>query len=60
MIIRLAFLPGVIEPHMSLTPIAYAALMVTALKACAGVSFIRMHPRAMIKRMSPAGEEPGL
>ena len=59
-IIRLAFLPTVIDPSWSLTPIAYAELMVHALNDCSGVRRIRMHPRAMTKRMLPLGLEPGL
>ena len=55
-----AFLPGVIEPRISSTPIAQAELIVHALKASSGVSLILMHPRAMTKRMSPLGEDPGL
>ena len=57
---RLAFLPTVIEPRMSLTPIAYAELMVQALKACSGVSLILMHPKAITNLMLPLGLEPGL
>ena len=59
-IIRLAFLPFVIEPRVSLTPIAYAVLMVQALNDCSGVRRILMHPRAITKRMSPLGLDPGL
>ena len=58
--IRLAFLPTVIEPRMSLTPIAYAELMVQALNDCSGVSLILMQPSAITKRMLPLGLEPGL
>ena len=57
---RLAFLPTVTEPNWSLTPIAYAVLIVQALKDCSGVRRMRMHPRAMTKRMFPLGLEPGL
>ena len=57
---RLAFLPTVIEPRMSLTPIAYAELMVHALNDCSGVSLILMHPSAITKRMFPLGLDPGL
>ena len=59
-IIRLAFLPFVIEPSESLTPIAYAELIVHALKDCSGVSLMRMHPNAMTNLMFPLGLEPGL
>ena len=59
-IIRLAFLPFVIEPSESLTPIAYAVLMVHALNDCSGVRRILMHPSAIIKRISPLGLDPGL
>ena len=58
--IRLAFLPIVIEPRMSLTPIAYAVLIVHALNDCSGVRRILMHPRAITNRMLPLGLEPGL
>ena len=58
--IRLAFLPMVIDPRMSLTPIAYAELMVQALNDCSGVRRILMHPRAITNRMFPLGLEPGL
>ena len=58
--IRLAFLPTVIAPRMSLTPIAYAELMVHALNDCTGVRRILMQPRAITKRMLPLGLEPGL
>ena len=58
--IRLAFLPTVIEPRQSLTPIAYAELMVHALKDCSGVRRILMQPRAITKRMFPLGLDPGL
>ena len=57
---RLAFLPTVIEPSWSLTPIAYAVLMVQALNDCSGVRRILMQPRAITKRMLPLGLEPGL
>ena len=59
-IIRLAFLPLVIEPCVSLTPIAYAVLIVHALKDCSGVRRILMQPRAITKRIFPLGLEPGL
>lgn len=59
-IMRLAFFPFVIDPSESLTPIAYAVLIVQALNACSGVRRIRMHPRAITKRISPLGLEPGL
>jgi hypothetical protein len=57
---RLAFLPTVIEPRISLTPIAYAELIVQALRDCSGVRRILMHPRAITKRIFPLGLEPGL
>ena len=47
-------------PVRWLTPIAYAELSVTALKAWAGEIRIFMQPRAITKRMSPIGDEPGL
>ena len=59
-IMRLAFLPTVTEPNMSLTPIAYAELIVQALNDCSGVSLILMHPRAITNLMLPLGLEPGL
>ena len=59
-IIRFAFLPLVMEPRVSLTPIAYAELIVHALKDCSGVSLMRMHPNAMTNLMFPLGLEPGL
>ena len=59
-IIRLAFLPLVMEPCVSLTPMAYAELIVQALKDCSGVRRIRMQPRAITKRILPLGLEPGL
>ena len=59
-IMRLALLPMVIEPTSLLTPMAQALLSVQALKACAGVRRMRMHARAITKRMSPLGDEPGL
>ena len=58
--IREAFLPGVMEPSISPTPIAKAELIVHALKACSGVSFILMQPRAITNLISPLGDEPGL
>ena len=58
--IRLAFLPTVIEPSMSLTPMAYAEFIVQALNDCSGVSLMRMHPNAITKRMLPLGLDPGL
>ena len=58
--IRLAFLPIVIDPTLSLTPIAYAEFIVQALRACSGVKRILMHPIAITKRMFPLGDEPGL
>lgn len=57
---RFAFLPSVIEPRVPLTPMAYAELIVQALKDCSGVRRILMHPRDIIKRMSPLGDVPGL
>ena len=57
---RLAFLPTVIDPRMSLTPIAYAELIVHALNDCSGVSLIFMQPRAITNLMLPLGLEPGL
>ena len=59
-IIRFAFLPVVIDPKMSLTPIAYAELIVQALNDCSGVSLILMHPRAITNLMFPLGLDPGL
>ena len=59
-IIRWAFLPTVIEPRQSLTPIAYAELMVQALNDCSGVRRILMQPRAITNRMFPLGLDPGL
>ena len=59
-IIRFAFFPGVMEPVMSLTPIAYAELTVVAFSASSGVSFILIHPSAIIKRIFPLGDDPGL
>ena len=59
-IIRLAFLPMVIEPRVSLTPIAYAELIVQALNDCSGVRRIRIQPSAITKRIFPLGLEPGL
>ena len=58
--IRFAFLPIVIDPTFSLTPIAYAEFIVQALRACSGVKRILMHPIAITKRMFPLGDEPGL
>lgn len=58
--IRLAFLPIVMDPRMSLTPIAYAELIVQALNDCSGVSLILMQPNAITKRMLPLGLDPGL
>jgi hypothetical protein len=58
--IRLAFLPTVTDPRMSLTPMAYAEFIVHALNDCSGVSLILMHPRAITKRMLPLGLDPGL
>ena len=58
--IRLAFFPTVMEPRVSLTPIAYAELIVHALKDCSGVSLILMHPSAITNLMSPLGLDPGL
>ena len=47
-------------PWLWLMPMAAAPLMVTALRASSGVSFIFMQPRAHTMRMSPEGDEPGL
>ena len=58
--IRLASLPTVTEPRSSATPIAKAELRVQALKDWAGVRRILMQPRAITKRISPEGEDPGL
>ena len=58
--IRFAFLPTVIDPRMSLTPMAYAVLIVHALKDCSGVRRILMQPSAMTNLMFPLGLEPGL
>ena len=58
--IKLAFLPRVIEPRMSLTPIAYAEFIVHALNDCSGVRRILMHPRAITNLMFPLGLDPGL
>ena len=58
--IRLAFLPIVIDPSKSLTPMAYAEFIVQALNDCSGVSLIRMHPNAITNLMFPLGLEPGL
>lgn len=58
--IRFAFLPFVIEPWVSLTPIAYAELMVQALNDCSGVNLILIQPSAITKRILPLGLEPGL
>ena len=55
-----AFFPMVIDPKISLTPIAYAELIVQALNDCSGVRRIRMHPKAITKRILPLGLEPGL
>ena len=41
-------------------PIAYAEFIVQALNDCSGVRRMRMHPRAITKRMLPLGLEPGL
>lgn len=58
--IRLAFFPIVIEPRVSLTPIAYAELIVQALNDCSGVRRILMQPSAMTNLMLPLGLDPGL
>ena len=57
---RLAFLPTVIEPRESLTPMAYAEFIVQALNDCSGVRRILMHPKAITNLMLPLGLEPGL
>ena len=59
-IIKFAFLPIVMEPRVSLTPIAYAEFIVHALNDCSGVSLILMHPRAITNLMLPLGLDPGL
>ena len=50
----------VMEPSLSSTPIAYAELIVQALKACSGVSLMQMQPNAITNLMSPLGDDPGL
>ena len=57
---RFAFFPFVMEPTWSLTPIAYAELIVQALNDCSGVSLILMHPKAITNLMFPLGLDPGL
>ena len=57
---RFAFLPTVIEPASREIPMAYAPLMVQALKDCEGVSLSRMQPRDITILISPEGEDPGL
>ena len=57
---RLASFPAVTDPTVRLMPMAYALLSVQALNASSGVSLICMQPRAITKRMSPLGDEPGL
>ena len=52
--------PMVMEPSLSYTPIAYAELIVQALKACSGVSLMQMQPNAITNLMSPLGDDPGL
>ena len=58
-IIRLAIFPRVIEPTISLQPIAAEVLIVAALMASAGIRRILMHASEMANFMSPEGVEPG-
>ena len=59
-IIIFAFFPFPIDPCVSLSSIAAAPLMVTALIACSGVNPIFIHARESTKGMFPEGVEPGL
>src|SRR5450432_1017270 len=58
--IRLAILPVLMEPSKFPKPMANAPLMVAALKASSGISFICIQAMAITIFIFPVGEDPGL